>query len=210
MATESSHSADMNASNDSDLNLRGPKMQKKVVIGYEVLRSIWKVTERMSLPSWIGRPPAMLGSSQHGKLSADQWRTTCTTTLVSSLGRLWGSSDATDRQRQMLSNYFNLVSAIKLAHLRTLNPFIIHNYHHLMKRYLTELQVLYPEVGLTISQHLSLHVTALLKDWGPVHSWRCFPFERYIGMLQKIKTNDKFGTHACSFPAFLLLIAFSR
>ncbi|KAG6805757.1 hypothetical protein H0H93_004167 [Arthromyces matolae] len=41
--------------------------------------------------------------------------------------------------------------------------------------------------------HASLHLEEFLLLFGPVTSWWCFPFERLIGQIQKINTNDFIG-----------------
>ncbi|KAJ7193740.1 hypothetical protein GGX14DRAFT_378717 [Mycena pura] len=41
--------------------------------------------------------------------------------------------------------------------------------------------------------HIAFHIYDFLVLFGPVISWWCFPFERVIGFLQKINTNDHIG-----------------
>lgn len=146
-----------------------------------------------TLPSWIGRAPGNLGSASHGKLSADEWRTACTVNLVTSLGRIWGSDAASLNEREMLENFMQLVKATKLAHMRTQNVTRIEEYTRSMKSYIAGVIRLYPSKSLMPSHHLSLHLPRFLKLFGPVHGWRCFPFERYNHVLQQINTNKKSG-----------------
>ncbi|KAE9391973.1 hypothetical protein BT96DRAFT_831255 [Gymnopus androsaceus JB14] len=40
---------------------------------------------------------------------------------------------------------------------------------------------------------MASHIYDFLKLFGPVISWWCFPFERLIGALQKVNTNDHVG-----------------
>lgn len=166
---------------------------RDAVLGKSALTSIRDDIQRMTLPSWIGRVPANLGSSSHGSLSADQWRTACTVNLVASLINLWGSNAEGTRTRQMLDNFMDLVTAIKLAHMRVLTPARIAEYHTRMEAYLKGIVELYPDVAILPYHHMSLHLTSFLRNFGPVHGWRCFPFERYNYVLQKTNTNRKFG-----------------
>ena len=55
----------------------------------------------MELPSWLNAAPAAFGTTQHGKLSADQWRTVGTLNLPITLIRTWGAevSDAVPDDR---------------------------------------------------------------------------------------------------------------
>ena len=162
------------------------------VLGKETLKEIWKDVDLISLPSWIGRVPNRIGDTKVGKLSADQYRTACTVNLVVTLTRLWGN-DERPRYKEMLKNFMDLVTAINLAHRHVITPRSIHLYEQTMQRYLSKLLELYPSVTLTPSQHLSLHLGKMMRSFGPVHAWRCFPFERYNGILQNIPTNCKFG-----------------
>ncbi|KAJ3752746.1 hypothetical protein EV360DRAFT_18877, partial [Lentinula raphanica] len=52
---------------------------------------------------------------------------------------------------------------------------------------------LYPHTRITPYQHMMLHFGDLLRRFGPVHSWRCFAFERFNYILQTTKTNSRFG-----------------
>lgn len=165
----------------------------RIFLGSNVLARIREDNDRMSLPSWVGRLPPRIGSSQHGKLSADQYRTICTVNLVTSLIPLWGIAPDGSKWKMVLDNFMDLVAAVKIAHLRVLTPKHINKYQTLMHRYLRALQQLYPHAPITSLQHMSLHLPDLMKRFGPVHAWRCFAFERYNGVLQNIPTNYKFG-----------------
>lgn len=162
------------------------------VLGLETLQEIWKDNELVSLPSWIGRVPHRIGDSKVGKLSADQYRTACTINLVITLNRLW-TNKIPPRFKEMLDNYMDLVKAVKLSHMRVLTPRTIRLYEQTILRYLRTFSQLYPTFKLVPSQHLSVHLGQVMRNFGPVHSWRCFPFERYNGLLQNIPTNCKFG-----------------
>ena len=162
-------------------------------LGSNVLARVWEDNNRMSLPSWIGRLPPRIGSSQHGKLSADQYRTVCTVNLVTTLVPMWGVAPEGSKWKMVLDNFMDLVAAVKIAHLRTLTPKQIKKYQTIMHRYLRTLQELYPHAPITSLQHMSLHLPELMRRFGPVHAWRCFAFERYNGVLQSIPTNYKFG-----------------
>jgi hypothetical protein len=180
-----------------DRNRSGSSTRSKArstrVLGREMLGEIWNDMERITLPSWVAPAPDKPGTAQHGKFSADQWRTFCTVNLVFSLIRLWGHEDKESRQYCMLVNFLDLVTAVELAHRRVMTPPRIAQYEFYMHRYLTTLLELYPGTALTPNQHLSLHLGAMLRNFGPVHAWRTFPFERYNYLLQQTETNMKFG-----------------
>ena len=166
---------------------------ERVFLGSKLITQIWEDNNSMVLPSWIGRLPPRIGSTKHGKLSADQLRTACCINFVTTLVHTWGHAPQGSKWRKVLDNFMDLVAAVKLAHLRVLTPQNMQDYHRLMHRYLSDMLDLYPHSGLSPVHHLALHLTKLLEQYGPVHAWRCFPFERYNGVLQNIPTNSKFG-----------------
>jgi hypothetical protein len=153
---------------------------------------------RTSLPYWVSSAPPYVGSTRAGKLSADQWRSFCSIHLVVTLVRLWGASDPLSWHHKMLTNFMDLVTAVKLATMRSMTPDRIAQYQFHMTRYLTELLELYPDVGLSPNQHSSLHYPELFERFGPTHAWRCWAIERMNFKLQEVPTNMKFGTHLCS------------
>ncbi|KAF9006287.1 hypothetical protein BDZ89DRAFT_966080, partial [Hymenopellis radicata] len=154
--------------------------------------------ERRHMPSYVGRPPSHPGEAKWGKFTADQWKTFCTQHLPFTLTRLWGhfrnSQNQVERHKyDMLQNFLHLVSAVKLATTAKVTPASIEEYEFEMHTYLTGLLELYPGSQIESYQHMAMHFGDLLRRWGPVHSWRCFAFERYNGVLQQINVNKKFG-----------------
>ena len=91
----------------------------------------------------------------------------------------------------MLDNFMDLVAPVNLAHMRVLTPRTIRLCLNICVGYVDSIPPLTP------SQHLSLHLGQVMRNFGPVHAWRCFPFERYNGLLQNIPTNCKFGESSC-------------
>ncbi|KAJ3897659.1 hypothetical protein F5879DRAFT_995711 [Lentinula edodes] len=148
---------------------------------------------RLRLPSEIARAPSHPGESDKGKFSADQWKTFCTINLPITLVRLWGSSPKDERQYKMLANFMHLVAAVRLANMRSMSKERIAVFDHHLRAYLSELRILYPHTNITPYQHMMLHFGMQLRRFGPVHSWRCFPFERINYILQNIPTNSRFG-----------------
>ncbi|KAF8867824.1 hypothetical protein BD779DRAFT_1615764 [Infundibulicybe gibba] len=66
-------------------------------------------------------------------------------------------------------------------------------YHKYMISYIEDLSDTHPDVTKRTNHHMALHIYNFLLLFGPVHSWWCFPFERLIGILQRLPTNNKFG-----------------
>ncbi|KAF7342502.1 hypothetical protein MVEN_01840000 [Mycena venus] len=175
-----------------------PKRRTTVLLGPKILQEVRSDMERRSMPSNVGRAPTHPGEAAWGKFTADQWKTFCIYHLPFTLSRLWGpykdSKDAEHRRKyEMLQNFLHLVSAVKSATLPTVTPATIRAYEKEILSYLSGLLTLYPGAQIESYQHLAMHFGDLLKRWGPTHSWRCFAFERYNGLLQKINTSKKFG-----------------
>lgn len=49
------------------------------------------------------------------------------------------------------------------------------------------------KVHLVINHHMAMHYLRMIKLFGPVYGWWLFAFERFNGMLEKVKTNGKDG-----------------
>ena len=142
--------------------------------------------------------PTNLGKAKHGKLKADQWRTLGTTYLPISLIRLWYLvQDSTDQRslqcRKLLEITLSLISAVTIASSRTISQEKANLYLHHMQSYLKGLRELFPQYRFLPNQHMALHLAEYLQLYGPVHSWWTFPFERLIGMLQRIPNNFQDG-----------------
>jgi hypothetical protein len=64
-----------------------------------------------------------------------------------------------------------------------------------MVAYLQLLLELYPNIQFRPNHYTALHIGPLLTQFVPVHSWWMFPFERVIGILQKVNMNSKMGKY---------------
>jgi hypothetical protein len=171
------------------------------VLGFEIVEQIDADIARTVLPTWLAATPLKFGSSDHGTLKAEEWRTVALVRLVVTLPRVWGFGTA--RQSLMLDNYMHLVSAIIVGNSRviirtpsaqrglTKSTAQLYQYH--FQAYLQGVVELYPTAKIKPNMHLCYHVGDLLPFFGPVHPWRCNVCERYIGMLQDIPMNMRFG-----------------
>ncbi|KAI9057624.1 hypothetical protein FKP32DRAFT_1583373 [Trametes sanguinea] len=156
----------------------------------DVLKKVRDDIVATVLPSWMEKAPSNFGSSSHGKLKADQWRTVGTVNLIITLVRLWGSSDATVEEREVLDNFVHLICAVDLASRRSMTASRAASYDRHMEAYLRGLRAIYNHT-LVPNHHLALHLYPLLVAFGPVHGWWAFPFERYNGILQRLNTNSR-------------------
>jgi hypothetical protein len=144
----------------------------------------------ITLPSWMKRPPRNFGQPSHGKLTADQWRTLCTVILVVTLIRKWNPFTHPD-----LNNFLDLVICVRWATMRAVSQTHLDIVDFHLKRYLETVVSLYSQIVIHPNNHLTMHLTECIRNFGPVHGWWSFPFERFNGILQRIKNNGKFGEY---------------
>jgi hypothetical protein len=172
---------------------KAKRQKTKGVLGKKVLQQIRDDMAKIELPSWFTPAPKRPGEAMWGRFKADEWKSFCTVNLPITLTRLWGSKPNTDRHYQMLENFLHLVTAINLANKRVITDDDINLYEDHMRRYLEGFRLLYPFKDIAPYQHLALHFPSHLRRFGPTHSWRCWAFERFNGLIQLLPTNNKFG-----------------
>ena len=175
------------------------------IITQDIIDVIRADIQKTTLPSWMERPPQNFGSSSHGKLKADQWRTACTVNLTITLVRLWGVAGATERDRLLLDNFVHLVTAVDLATRRSMSAERAEAFDRHMLLYLQGLRDIFSH-KLVPNHHLSLHLVNCLLLFGPVHGWWAYPFERFNGLLGSLNINNLPGTCASSFVCYLLSV----
>lgn len=149
--------------------------------------------KRTQVPSWISRPPIDWGQARRGKLSANNWEVICTIHLVFTLIRLWGVAAATDRQRDMLKNYIDLIQAVRILTMKSIASVNIEAYSHYIYQHLVDYKRLYPNAKINSIHHAALHADEKLEEFGPIPSRNAGHYERSIYMMQELNTNNKFG-----------------
>ncbi|KAI0055508.1 hypothetical protein BV25DRAFT_1815452 [Artomyces pyxidatus] len=176
-------------------NARSANSQRKKtrVLGKGRMQEVWNDIAKTTLPSWCTRVSPTIGDGQAGKTSADQWRIFCMIHLVITLGRLWGPLEDTSREYVMLSNFFNLLAATKIASARSTHALRAKQFFDFMLSYLRGVRELFPTYQFAQYQHIVLHLGLMLCRFGPSHAWRCWAFERYNHLLQQVNTNGRPG-----------------
>jgi hypothetical protein len=152
----------------------------------------------MTTPSWLSSVPANLGDASHGKLKSDQWRTLGMVYLPVSLIRMWDSLGDQDNSRsqqckKLLLVTLSLIAAVIIASSRTASEQQADLYLYHIQNYLNGMRELFPQYKFRPNQHMALHLAEYLKFYGPIRSWWTFPFERLIGLLQRIPNNFQIG-----------------
>lgn len=163
------------------------------ILGSYLLQAIQDDNEKTLLPSWLQSAPKALGTTGHGKATADQWRVLSTIHAVITLIRVWGFHGQDTQEFRMLRNFVDLARIATIAPRRSTSFAHRETLHRYMMSYLQGIKVMYPEVNIVPNHHIMLHLPDFLRDFGPVHSIWAFPYERLNGILQSIKTNNRFG-----------------
>lgn len=148
----------------------------------------------VQLPSWLQPAPSTFGITAGGKLSADEWRVVSTVHLTFTLIKLWGGLNDSERRKKMLDNYMDLIRAVNIAGSLRISEPDIKAYDDALLRYLNGMKDLYKHATVKPNHHIAIHLSEFLREFGPVHSWRAYAFERFNYLLQSLNTNKQSGT----------------
>ncbi|KJA21910.1 hypothetical protein HYPSUDRAFT_139897 [Hypholoma sublateritium FD-334 SS-4] len=172
---------------------------KGCVLTVEEVATMRSDIANMATPSWLASVPYDLGAARHGKLKADQWRILATIHLPVSLQKLWDthSPRSTPLRKKLLDATMALISAVVIATAHKTSRNMADLYLQHMQSYLQLMQELLPRYNFCPNHHMALHLAEYLRFFGPVHAWWTFPFERLIGMLERMPTNFKMGKLLC-------------
>jgi hypothetical protein len=159
----------------------------------DVLERIREVIREATMPSWFGSIPSNFGDTSAGTIKADEWRSLITVYIPIALISLWGSPSSDAKLRAVLDHTMDLVSAVYLSCARTMTTERATAYRSYITNYVGNLKRIHPKFNLRPNHHASFHIYDYLILFGPVHSWWSFPFERLIGILQRLPSNHKSG-----------------
>lgn len=167
-------------------------------IGKAELLQIQQDISATTRPRWQSGPPPKFGTPGAGKLKADQLRSCIEFDIPVSLMKLWldallEGNDGNGRQRKLLDSTMLLAIAVRWATSHRTSVKHAYEYTKNMRAYLASLRDLFPDRDLGTNHHNALFIGEMLLRFGPVHGWWMFPFERVIGLLQQVNTNDKIG-----------------
>ncbi|KAH7332668.1 hypothetical protein B0J17DRAFT_580019, partial [Rhizoctonia solani] len=147
---------------------------------------------RTTLPRWIKHPPKNFGTISHGKLQSEEYKSLALVSFVLTLVRLWGT-EAQGQFRNRLDNFLHLMLAVRILSFQSLVESDIAAFEYHYSKYLQGLSKLYPYASRTPSQHMGLHIPQFLRTLGPSTRLSESTCKMFIGMLQDIGTNFKFG-----------------
>lgn len=160
-------------------------METWVDQGYLSKKDFEVMQQRISTlitPRAVGRIPLKIGSSFAG-FTADQWRN-------------WTTIFSPVVLKDILPNnhlrcWLLFVRACSLLSTRIISIEAINQADSYLVEFCKQFCILYGAHACTPNMHLHLHLKECLLDYGPVHSFWCFAFERYNGLLGKYHTNNQ-------------------
>ena len=150
------------------------------LLSAEAFEDIQKTVDCIQVPSSVGRIPSKI-SSGFADFTADQWKNWI---LIYSLIALQNHLPA-----DHLICWKLFVDACILFCSQRLTADVISQGHTLIIRYCQQFQDLYGKEACTINMHLACHMAECIRDFGPLHTFWCFGFERMNGRLGTIPTN---------------------
>jgi len=167
----------------------------------ETLSFIQHVIRYCTTASWLNSVPKNYGESNAGTIKADEWRTLSTVYLPIALIILWGDDDGCAPPSdsfllKAIDHTMALFQATIIACRYTVTSARAEAYQKYYNQWVGNLHTLFPHTREGTARpniHAGQHIYDFLLLFGPVISWWCFPFERLIGALQKINTNDFVG-----------------
>ena len=141
-----------------------------------------EMVDSMVTPQDIGRIPGKIANC-FGSFTADQWQSW---TVVYSLCALQGILP-----ENHLSCWTSFVTACKILGKKTISIADIETGDKYLMQFLNQFVDLYGSEFVTPNMHLHAHLRECLSDFGPMHGFWCFSFERYNGILGAYPTNNR-------------------
>lgn len=157
---------------------------------------------RTKIPSWLKAPPKNFGTATHGKIGAEEYKSLAMVSLTITLIRLWGNAQS-GPFRERLDHFLDLTIAIRILAYQSISSTDIQTFIHHYANYTNGLKFLYPYCSIIPTQHMGLHIPEFLTKLGPATRFNENPAEMFIGMLQDVPTNWKYGarcSNICPFP----------
>ncbi|XP_066299236.1 uncharacterized protein [Branchiostoma lanceolatum] len=153
------------------------------VLSKEQFRTLQARVDAMTVPSNIDSSmPSKIESSFEG-FTAAQWKAWV---CIYSLFALKGVIPPEDYNIWRI-----FVSATRLLCSRIITESQIDDAHRCLKMFCNAFEQKYKKEWCTMNMHLHLHLKACIQDFGPVHAFWCFSFERANGSLGDYHSNNR-------------------
>ena len=133
-------------------------------------------------PPGVGRIPHKIRSAFSG-FTADQWKNW---TNYFSLITLHDMLD-----KEMFECWRHFVLASRVLCSKKLNPTQLLLADSLLLQFCRRTEHLFGKDAITPNMHMHAHLKACIEDYGPIHSFWVFAFERYNGILESLPNNNR-------------------
>ncbi|XP_065892610.1 uncharacterized protein [Dysidea avara] len=143
---------------------------------------IEEIVAKITTPHDVGRIPLKISSGFSG-FTADQWRNWTTIFSPVALKEVLPAAD--------LCCWLLFVRACCLLSNRCISADMVHQAHAYLIEFCKKVELLYGRFSATPNLHLHLHLNDCLLDYGPVHAFWCYAFERCNGLLGRYHTNNE-------------------
>ena len=144
------------------------------------LCAIQEKVDNIKVPAKLRRIPHNI-SSNFSSLTADQWKNWIFVYSLYTLHRILPMEHYTCSSLFVDACHYLLQPSISLLDLNQADTKFI--------EFATSFQMLYGKCHTTPNMHLHLHIKECVLNYGPVHSFWCFPFERFNGVLGSFQKN---------------------
>ena len=152
------------------------------IFSKEDIRKIEAIVSNHRAPRSVGRLPSKISSDFAG-FSADQWRNW---TLIFSTVALKPVLSQEHMQYWLL-----FVKACTLLSARSISLAEVSQAHEYLNFFCCKFEEVNGAEYCTPNMHLHLHLKQCILDYGPLHTFWCYSFERYNGTLGHYPTNQK-------------------
>lgn len=165
------------------------------------LAFILEVIKLCTLPTHVNAVPKNFGYAAAGSMKAEEWRVLSMVYIPLALCILWNDIDGHIPLRdhgplRWLDTSMALFQAITLMCRYSTSITIANRVRNHLFFWTNTLHDVFPHTKdhpLRPNRHVILHIPDFLVLFGPVMFWWAFPFERLIGHLQTLNTNNIIG-----------------
>ena len=155
---------------------------KHDIISEAMLLQMQDVTNSFHVPTDCGRIPRKLETNFSG-FTAAQFKNWVT---LYSIPCLYGKVE-----ERHLECWRSFVIACRLLCKHTLEVNDIQLADTLLQNFCNKIELLYGQSAVTPNMHMHGHLKEVVEDYGPLHAFWLFSFERFNGILGKYPNNNK-------------------
>ena len=143
-------------------------------------QTMQEIIDSTRVPPFLGRIPHKI-ESKVSSLTADQWKNWVLVYSVPILHTILTLDDL------RCWSHFVEACSLLLKPIVTIDDVIKGD--EKLTAFCNTYEKLYGKNKCTPNMHLHLHLKDCMLDYGPVHSFWCFPFERYNGVFESFQKN---------------------